>query len=132
MAMELGKYGTELQAESDFQFQFVDADCECLPFFSCVLTPKVIEGCFEAKSALLQLALLLVAHGHIVEKLKSNKLVSFTPRKIDHIENAVCFLQQEKCVIKLISTQIRHRTLIQLAQHHGYFVYYKMGLDLTN
>lgn len=85
----------------------------------------MIESGLEAEGAFFQLALLLIAHSHIVKKLKCNELISATARKVDHVGHAVSLLQEKKGVVELISPKISHGALVELAQNHGYFIYDK-------
>ena len=69
----------------------------------CILSSKMVKSGFKTKGTLLELALLLVAHGHIVKELKGYELVSLAPTQVDSIEDPMGFLKQEKSIFELVA-----------------------------
>ena len=49
------------------------------------LEVKMLHAGLETQGALLQLTQLLVAHGHVVEDLKCNKLISVAVGEVDNV-----------------------------------------------
>ena len=67
MTVELREDRTELEAQFRLHLELEDAHGEALALGLCVLLPEVVKSGLETEGTLLELALLLIAHGHIVE-----------------------------------------------------------------
>ena len=94
VTMQLRKYSTKLKAQFRFQLDLKDSHCHRLLLYDSIVSTKMIKCCLEAKSTLFKLALLLVAHGHIMKQLQSYELVSFASREVNRIQNTMRFLKQ--------------------------------------
>lgn len=63
--------------KSTFKFKLMYSSRDTFVFEGLVLVPiKVLEASFETKGTFLQLAQLLVTHGHIVEDLQCDVVVT--------------------------------------------------------
>ena len=83
----------------------------------------MVQRSLETQSTLLKLALLLIAHGHVVEQLQSYVEVSPAAGQVNNVEHSMRLLQQQKRIIVLFTAQVGQRALIKLTQHHRYLVY---------
>jgi len=83
----------------------------------------MLETGLETQSALLQLALLLVAQSHVIEYFNSDHLVSLARRDIHMVQHTMGFLQQQHRFVKLLSRYVSKCAFVQLEQHDWDFIY---------
>ena len=123
MPMELRVDSAQLQMKSTLNFKLVDSTRYTFVLKRCV-TPwsQLLETGLKTKRTLLKLTQFLVAHCHIVENLKSNKLVSFCSSQVYYIKNSMCFLEKEQCVLKLVFLNICKGTVVQFKQYKRDFI----------
>ena len=91
----------------------------------------MVQRRLQTESALLELTLLLVAHGHVVEQLQGNELVAAAAGQIYYIKDAVRLLQKQKGVVELISAEVCKGAVIQLAEDHRDFVCTEIGQTMS-
>lgn len=86
---------------------------------------QVVEARFEAQRALLQLAELLVAETHIVKQGQGVRFVvgAAAVRQVNHVQHAVCLLQQRERLFKLLSVDQLDRRLAKLNQDERDFFF---------
>jgi len=83
---------------------------------------KLLRARLQTQGALLQLAKLLIAHRHVVKNLQRNVLVALTPGQVNHVEDAVRLLEEQKRVLELVLLYVDEGALIQFEEHDGNFV----------
>ena len=91
----------------------------------------MVQRRLQTESALLELTLLLVAHGHVVEQLQGNELVAAAARQIYYIKDAVRLLEKQKGVVELISAEVCEGAVVQLAEDHRDFVCTEIGQTMS-
>ena len=123
VAVKLREDGAELQPKPRLELQLVDPDGQALVLLRRVIAAKVVESGLEAKGALLQLTLFLIAHGHVVEELESDELISAAPGEVNDVEHAVSLLKEQQGIVELVPAKVCHSALVELAKHHRNFVY---------
>jgi hypothetical protein len=93
---------------------------------------QVVEARFEAQRALFQLAELLVAETHIVKQGQGMRLVvgAAAAGQVDHVQHAVCLLQQGERLLKLLSVDQLDRRLAKLNQNERdfFFSYFQFAV----
>ena len=87
------------------------------------LSTQMIKACLQAQRTLFKLPQLLVAQGHIVKYLDSYHLISLASRDVNHIQDAMSFLEQKQRFFKLLSCYKGQGGLVQLQEHDGNLVY---------
>lgn len=129
VAVQLGVNGTELETQATFKFEFMDAGRDTLVLQRFILlVVQLFRTRLETQGALLELTKFLVAHCHVVEDLERDVRVARAPGQVNYVEDAVSFLKEQEGVIKLFLLDVDKSALIQLKQHHRYFIYTKLEL----
>ncbi len=112
MPVELREYGAELHSNLAFEFELDQSHGYGFVRETKGLGAHVVQTGLQAERALVQLAQLLIAKGHIVIDLYGDHLVSLALRGVNNVENTLGFLEQEEGFFKLLSGDKGQGTLV--------------------
>ena len=87
------------------------------------LSSQMIKARLQAQSTLFKLSQLLIAQCHIVKYLDGYHLISLASRDVNHIQDAMSFLEEKQRFFKLLPCYKGQGGLIQLQEHDRNLVY---------
>jgi hypothetical protein len=82
----------------------------------------MLEAGLETQCTLFQLALLLVAQGHVIEYFNCYHLVSLARRDIHMVQHTMGFLQEKHSFVKLLSCNVGKSAFVQFEKDNWNFI----------